>query len=73
MYKYTMKPCPLCGSPAVLKARSKTFCQGKTQFTAYVFCPACGARGPRALFRDFPSVQDARLHAVACWNRRDGL
>lgn len=73
MYKYVIKPCPHCGSPAVLKVRSKTMVQGKTQFAAYVFCPACDARGARALYRDFPTVRDARLHAVECWNRRAGL
>ena len=64
--------CPSCGSIARLREKNRTVIHGEQTRNCYVYCTECDFRGPRVLYSDYPTTQDAHQAAIAKWNRRVG-
>ena len=56
-----LKPCPFCGSEAILRVESDYDCEGNNRYY-HVECDCC-------LF-EMPKVGDVKI-AIEAWNRRD--
>ena len=66
-----LKPCPFCGYQfPQLEAKSKTYYKGEQVYNTYVRCPACDARGRRAILSHFSTNKKAREYVAEAWNKR---
>lgn len=61
-----LKPCPFCGSPAIIKVREHPTADPPANASYYIQCPECRARTNSARDTPLKAIQ----YAVSIWNER---
>lgn len=70
MPRHSLKKCPLCGSYMKLRRRNRTIINGKQERNTFCYCKTCDLRGPRVLYKDYETSEEAEQKAINLMNRR---
>ena len=73
MSEIKLKSCPFCGGKPYLETNHRAFINAKTTKVAFVRCKSCNARTERIPLEKYGKTShslEAKLDAIAAWNKR---